>query len=214
MDPAHAEAIRQDHELFTGGMPSARRDMHTAICECGHHWSVHAQSGLTAASAVCHGYAGSATPGPLREPCACRGFAPWAGPVDSRTGEPVRPLTMTIDAHQPPQAALGAVPAPAPAPGPAGGEPESGVSPAETLARQVQDHIAQQPWSMWGNSPVPVEINFDARSGPGSLWSVRFVRGLTARYGHPAAQRVWAIAYGPTITAALEAARAAQERSS
>jgi len=73
----------------------------TAICECSHHWSDHAQSGLTAASSICHGYTGSATPGPLREPCACRGFAPWSGPVDSRTGEPVRPLTMTIDARQP-----------------------------------------------------------------------------------------------------------------
>lgn len=70
-----------------------------AMCECGHHWSVHAESGQTAPSAVCHGYVGSATPGPLREPCRCQGFAQWPGPTDSRTGEPVRPLTLATDSR-------------------------------------------------------------------------------------------------------------------
>lgn len=67
----------------------------TAMCECSHHWLVHAESGRTAQSAVCHGYIGSATPGPLYDPCRCTGFRPWSGPRDSRTGEPVRALTLT-----------------------------------------------------------------------------------------------------------------------
>jgi hypothetical protein len=66
----------------------------TAICGCGHHWHVHAASGLTANTDVCHGYIGSATPGPY-EPCRCNGFAAWAGDRDSRTGEPVKPLMLT-----------------------------------------------------------------------------------------------------------------------
>jgi len=82
----------------------------TAMCECGHHWGVHGQSGLTAPDAVCHGYAGSATPGPLREPCACRGFAQWSGPRDTRTGEPVRPLTLSTAVE--PATECGAVPLP------------------------------------------------------------------------------------------------------
>lgn len=65
------------------------------MCECGHHWSVHAESNETAQTAICHGYAGSDTPGPLRDPCRCTGFAQWAGPRDSRTGEPVRAITLT-----------------------------------------------------------------------------------------------------------------------
>jgi hypothetical protein len=69
------------------------------MCECNHHWGVHRESGQTAPDLPCHGYTGNATPGPLRQPCLCTGFAPWTGPRDSRTGEPVRPLTMTIDAR-------------------------------------------------------------------------------------------------------------------
>lgn len=66
----------------------------TAMCECGHHWHVHSQSGQTAPNAICHGYHGSATPGPYK-PCDCRGFAQWSGPRDARTGEPVKPLTLS-----------------------------------------------------------------------------------------------------------------------
>jgi hypothetical protein len=65
------------------------------MCECSHHWTVHAGSGQTADSAVCHGYTGSATPGPLREPCRCTGFREWAGSWDSRTGLPVKPLIVS-----------------------------------------------------------------------------------------------------------------------
>lgn len=39
-----------------------------------------------------------ATPGPF-ELCRCTGFRPWSGPTDSRTGEPVRPLTLVADAR-------------------------------------------------------------------------------------------------------------------
>ena len=77
----------------------------TPMCECSHHWGVHAESGQTANTATCHGYTGSATPGPLREPCGCTGFRPWAGPWDSRTGMPVKPLTVTTAAD--PQATPG-----------------------------------------------------------------------------------------------------------
>jgi hypothetical protein len=68
----------------------------SAMCECSHHFRVHAESKLTAPSAICHGIIGSATPGPY-EPCRCTGFKPWSGPRDSRTGEPVRPLIMVTD---------------------------------------------------------------------------------------------------------------------
>lgn len=75
-------------------MPDAAPPLNL-MCECSHHWSVHAESGQTADSATCHGYTGSATPGPLREPCRCTGFRGWSGPIDSRTGQPVKPLTVS-----------------------------------------------------------------------------------------------------------------------
>lgn len=75
----------------------------TAMCECSHHWGAHAASGQTANTAACHGYTGSATPGPLRESCRCTGFRPWAGPWDSRTGEPVKPLMVTTPAAPAPE---------------------------------------------------------------------------------------------------------------
>jgi hypothetical protein len=74
--------------------------MKSAMCECSHHWYMHAESGYTAPGAVCYGYIGSATPGPLREPCRCPGFTAWNGPRDARTGEPVKPLTLTTG-HRP-----------------------------------------------------------------------------------------------------------------
>ena len=70
----------------------------TAMCECAHHWRMHSASGWTAPGAVCWGTHGSATPGPY-EPCDCKAFAPWSGPTDARTGEPVKPLTMAADAR-------------------------------------------------------------------------------------------------------------------
>jgi hypothetical protein len=73
----------------------------TAICKCTHHWSVHAESRQTGPNAICHGYTGSATPGPFPEPCRCPRFRPWAGPWDSRTGEPVEPLTLTTAPREP-----------------------------------------------------------------------------------------------------------------
>jgi hypothetical protein len=69
------------------------------MCECSHHWYVHAASGKTARSKVCHGYTGNATPGPFPPPCICREFKPWAGPRDSRTGAPVRPLSLATDSR-------------------------------------------------------------------------------------------------------------------
>lgn len=85
----------------------------TAMCECSHHWYVHSASGQTAPNKACHGYIGSATPGPY-EPCRCTGFRQWSGPRDARTGEPVKPPTMAVDARVPP----GARKSPAPVPGP------------------------------------------------------------------------------------------------
>ena len=70
----------------------------TAMCECSHHWYVHRESGYTNQAAICHGRVGSATPGPY-EPCRCTGFAQWTGPRDSRTGEPIRPITLTTAAR-------------------------------------------------------------------------------------------------------------------
>ena len=77
----------------------------TSICECSHDWCMHGQSGWTSRSAVCHGWTGNATPGPY-EPCRCAGFKPWNGPRDSRTGEPVGPLTVAVDARIPDAATL------------------------------------------------------------------------------------------------------------
>lgn len=85
-------------------MPGEESPAGSLMCECSHHWSVHAESGQTANSAACHGYTGSATPGPLREPCRCTGFRAWAGPWDSRTGLPVKPLmasTATVGPREP-----------------------------------------------------------------------------------------------------------------
>ena len=76
----------------------------TLMCACAHHWGVHRASGRTAPVAACWGYIGNATPGPLREPCNCAGFEPWTGPTDSRTGEPIRPLTMATDGRVTPPA--------------------------------------------------------------------------------------------------------------
>lgn len=80
---------------------AADRDTTAAalICECSHHLLMHPEGGQTAPDRRCWGYVGSATPGPLRQPCTCTGFRPWSGPRDSRTSEPVRPLTMAIDAR-------------------------------------------------------------------------------------------------------------------
>ena len=74
----------------------------SAMCECSHPWDVHRESGQTGPDAICHGYIGSATPGPLYDPCRCLGFKAWSGPRDARTGEPVKPLTMVADARREP----------------------------------------------------------------------------------------------------------------
>ena len=67
----------------------------TAMCACGHHWNVHyASDTRTGNPAICRGLHGNATPGPFR-PCDCTGFEQWSGPRDARTGEPVRPLTLS-----------------------------------------------------------------------------------------------------------------------
>jgi hypothetical protein len=73
-------------------------DQTPAMCECSHHWYVHGASGMTAPDRPCHGYTGNATPGPLRDLCACASFRPWPGPRDSRTGEPVKPIAMVATA--------------------------------------------------------------------------------------------------------------------
>jgi hypothetical protein len=64
---------------------------------------VHGESGWTSKSDICHGWTGSATPGPY-EPCRCTGFRPWSGPRDARTGEPVKPLTLQAPAISPERA--------------------------------------------------------------------------------------------------------------
>jgi hypothetical protein len=74
----------------------------------------------------------------------------------------------------------------------------------DALARAVQGHVPHQPWSRWGNEPVPVEITFTGHSDPDAPWSVKFVTGLKG------GNRKWAYASGATLTTALRAARAKQ----
>ena len=77
------------------------------------------------------------------------------------------------------------------------------------LARQVQRHVRHQPWGQSGNEPVPVEVWFDAGDlGNSPTWRVRFVTGVQ---GDPErGKRTWGRASGPTIEAALRAARTIQ----
>jgi hypothetical protein len=78
--------------------PAAEAD--TRMCTCSHHWNLHYASGQTGDPAICRGLHGNATPGPYW-PCDCRGFEPWSGPTDARTGEPVHPITLATDSRAP-----------------------------------------------------------------------------------------------------------------
>lgn len=77
------------------------------------------------------------------------------------------------------------------------------------LARDVQRHVGHQPWGHHGNEPVPLEVWFDAGDlGATPTWTVRFVTGVK---GDPErGTRTWGRASGPTIEAALRAARKMQ----
>lgn len=80
----------------------------------------------------------------------------------------------------------------------------------DALARAVQDHIPEQPWSRRGNDPLPVQIEYDAHAAPGlAPWWVRFVVAVKPG-GAPEGKRAWATVRGDTLSAALTAARAAQ----
>ena len=72
------------------------------------------------------------------------------------------------------------------------------------LAGRIQAHVGDQP-----STPAPVELYFDARPSGGGppVWQCRFVTGLIG------GKRLrWARAQGPTVEAALRAARDIQQR--
>ena len=72
----------------------------------------------------------------------------------------------------------------------------------EELARAVQHHVPEQPWSYCGNNPVPLEITYS-----NGIWKVAFVVSLS-----PSGKtRRWSNARGTSLYAALEAARKIQE---
>ncbi len=62
-------------------------------------------------------------------------------------------------------------------------------------ARRVWRFVPDQPWSRAGNAPVPVEIAYSEHG-----WSVRFVKAVRG------GKRVWAVAAGETLEAALDQA--------
>jgi hypothetical protein len=80
---------------------------------------------------------------------------------------------------------------------PHAGAPES--APIRSLAEAVRCHVPVQPWSRYGDDPVPVEMSWD-----GKKWAVRFVTAVSQ------GRRQWKTATGTTPDAALDAARRIQ----
>jgi len=89
--------------------------------------------------------------------------------------------------------------------GPPGPQPprEPSVHAAGGLARAVQYHVPEQPQGRCGREPVDVELFYNARYAA-TAWRVRFVAAIKG------GRRVWEQAAGPTVEAALEAARKVQ----
>jgi hypothetical protein len=71
------------------------------------------------------------------------------------------------------------------------------------LAALVQTHVTGQPWGRHGNNPVPIELFYNHRDHA-TAWTVRHVLRVKGTHRH------WGYASGPTILAALKAARASQ----
>lgn len=76
--------------------------------------------------------------------------------------------------------------------------------PINILAREIQEHVKVQPWGDYGDSPVPLQIGFNAENE--YPWTVKYVSDL---YGTPLKRR-WRYAMGNTLEEALQNARRAQ----
>ena len=79
------------------------------------------------------------------------------------------------------------------------------MSDLNDLARAVQQHVLLQPWGRYGDLPIPLEVMFNGNEEDGGpRWSVRFVTGVKGD------RRIWGRTAAPTLTGALELARAKQ----
>lgn len=76
------------------------------------------------------------------------------------------------------------------------------------LAKEVQNHVPEQPWGYYGDKPVPLQIWFNADNIGDEPWTVKFVLALS-KTGN---QRVWRFANGRTLDLALEHAREIQKQ--
>lgn len=74
------------------------------------------------------------------------------------------------------------------------------------LARQVQNIVPEQPWSRNGHAPVAVEIFYDEHASGSEPWRVRYVAAVKG------SKRVWRLAHGLTLPAALNAALRGESR--
>lgn len=66
------------------------------------------------------------------------------------------------------------------------------------LARRVQCHVPEWPWGRYGDRPPPLGLSYDADR---ALWFVKFAVSLKN------GRAKWGYANGPTVLAALQAAR-------
>lgn len=69
------------------------------LCECTHPFSYHKEAldpwtVFGPGFGDCKGYVGSHTPNTIR-PCSCSKFRAFDGPWDARTGEPIKPFTLS-----------------------------------------------------------------------------------------------------------------------
>lgn len=73
--------------------PGTPANSFTSICECGHPWRWHEQSGQTnvgpspSEHRACWGWVGQTTPYTMR-PCDCQGFRPWRVEADQPANSP------------------------------------------------------------------------------------------------------------------------------
>lgn len=80
--------------------------------------------------------------------------------------------------------------------------------PINILAREIQEHVKVQAWEDYGDSPVPLQIGFDAEDE--YPWTVKYVYDYVYDlYGTPVKRR-WRYATGNTLEEALQNARRAQ----
>lgn len=74
------------------------------------------------------------------------------------------------------------------------------------MARRVQQHVPEQPWSRHGNRAVPLEITFNGNPDDGGpQWTIRFVVAVRGE------RRMWKTTHAPDLAQALEAARQIQQ---